>query len=279
MKAFPVTILCRVMGVSRSGFYDYLKRCRSGDPPGKDKLTRRIKQIFNHSRASYGSRRIVKQLQAEGIAIGRFKVRGIMRQEGLVAKTPKRFKLTTDSKHAFPVAENILNRQFDVDTPNRVWTADISYVWTFEGWLYLAVVMDLYSRQIVGWAMDKRMKTKLVLDALAMAYFQRKPPGRLLHHSDRGSQYASFEYQKRLKSYGMISSMSRKGNCWDNAPTERFFRSLKSERLTGFRFITRQEANTEILDYITYYNSIRLHSSLGYLSPMAFEKEQWLMVA
>lgn len=139
--------------------------------------------------------------------------------------------------------------------------------------------MDLYSRQIVGWAMDRRMKTKLVLDALAMAYFQRKPPEGLLHHSDRGSQYASFEYQNRLKSYGMISSMSRKGNCWDNAPTERFFRSLKSERLTGFRFITRQEANTEILDYITYYNSIRLHSSLGYLSPMAFEKEQWLMVA
>jgi transposase InsO family protein len=177
------------------------------------------------------------------------------------------------------VAENILNRQFDVDIPNRVWTADISYVWTFEGWLYIAVVMDLYSRQIVGWAMDKRMKRKLVLDALAMAYYQRNPPKGLLHHSDRGSQYASFDYQKQLRSYNMKPSMSRKGNCWDNAPMERFFRSLKSERLTGCRFVNRGHAKMEILDYITYYNSIRLHSTLGYVSPMTYEKEQWLKVA
>lgn len=231
------------------------------------------------SRASYGSRRIVKQLKREGVDIGRYKVRRIMRQLGLRAKTPKRFKLTTDSRHSFPVAANILDRNFEVDAPNKVWTADISYVWTFEGWLYLAIVMDLYSRQIVGWAMNERMKKQLVLDAIAMAYWQRKPQKGLLHHSDRGSQYACHDYQKRLDIYGMTTSMSRKGNCWDNAPTERFFRSLKSERLTALRFVTRDEAKLEILDYITFYNSVRLHSTLGYVSPMDYEKEQYLKVA
>lgn len=222
---------------------------------------------------------MVKHLREDGHQIGRYKVRRIMRQQGLRAKTPKRFKLTTDSKHSFPVAANVLDRRFDVEARNKVWTADISYVWTYEGWLYLAVVMDLYSRQIVGWAMKDRMKKQLVIDALAMAYWQRKPPKGLLHHSDRGSQYACYDYQKQLNSYGMQASMSRKGNCWDNAPTERFFRSLKSERLTAYRFVTRNEAKNEILDYITFYNSIRLHSTLGYLSPMAYEKEQYLKVA
>ena len=162
MKAFPVTVLCKVMRVSRSGFYDYLDHYRSGDNhrPDEAALRHRIKVIFDQSKASYGSRRIVKQLEAEDHSIGRFKVRRIMRQMGLKAKTPKRFKCTTDSRHAYPVAANILNRNFDVDLPNTVWTADISYVWTYEGWLYLAIVMDLYSRQIVGWAMDKRMKKR-----------------------------------------------------------------------------------------------------------------------
>jgi len=281
MKAYPVTVLCAVMRVSRNGFYDYLARYKSGDDnrPDETALKRRIKEIFDQSRASYGSRRMVKQLQGEGRQIGRYKVRRIMRQLGLKAKTPKRFKLTTDSKHSLPVASNILDRKFDVQVPNTVWTADISYVWTYEGWLYLSVVMDLYSRQIVGWATNERMKKQLVLDALAMAYWQRKPSKGLLHHSDRGSQYASHEYQRQLQFYGMTASMSRKGNCWDNAPTERFFRSLKSERLTACRFVTRNQAKNEILDYITFYNSIRLHSTLGYLSPMAYEKEQYLKVA
>ena len=281
MKAYPVTVLCAVMRVSRNGFYDYLARYKSGDDnrPDETALKRRIKEIFDQSRASYGSRRMVKQLQAEGRQIGRYKVRRIMRQLGLKAKTPKRFKLTTDSKHSLPVASNILDRKFDVQVPNTVWTADISYVWTYEGWLYLSVVMDLYSRQIVGWATNEQMKKQLVLDALAMAYWQRKPSKGLLHHSDRGSQYASHEYQKQLDRFGMTASMSRKGNCWDNAPTERFFRSLKSERLTACRFVTRNQAKNEILDYITFYNSIRLHSTLGYLSPMAYEKEQYLKVA
>ena len=278
MKAYPVTVLCAVMRVSRSGFYDYLNRDTSANNKGSGEaaLINRIKEIFAEYKSSCGSRRMVKHLLNEGYQIGRYKVRRIMRQLGLIAKTPTRFKLTTDSKHSLPVAANVLDRKFDVDSPNRVWTADISYVWTFEGWLYLAVVMDLHSRQIVGWAMNERMKTQLVLDALAMAYWKRKPSKGLLHHSDRGSQYASHDYQKQLMNYGMIPSMSRKGNCWDNAPTERFFRSLKSERLTGLRFFTRNEAKNEILDYITFYNSIRLHSTLGYLSPMAYEKEHSL---
>jgi transposase InsO family protein len=281
MKAYPITILCKVMRVSRSGFYDYLKRSssHSGNGPNEAALKARIKQIFDQSRSSYGSRRIMRQLISEGYKIGRYKVRRIMRDLGLKAKTPKRFKLTTDSRHSLPVAPNLLDRKFDVTTANTVWTADITYVWTLEGWLYLAVVMDLFSRQIVGWAMDKRMKKKLVIDALSMAYWQRKPPKRLLHHSDRGSQYASHDYQNLLKSYGMKASMSRKGNCWDNSPMERFFRSLKSERLTACRFHTRYQAKSEVLDYISYYNGIRLHSTLGYLAPITYEKEQYLKAA
>lgn len=280
MKAYPTTLLCEAMKVSRSGLYDYLSRYTSGERNRTEThLKEQIKKIFDQYKGTCGSRRMVKHLGAHGYPIGRYKVRRIMRELGLKAKMARRFKLTTDSKHSFPVSANILNRKFDVQAPNKVWTADITYVWTFEGWLYLSVVMDLYSRQIVGWAMNARMKKKLVLDALAMAYFQRKPPKDLLHHSDRGSQYACHDYQQQLKNYKMKGSMSRKGNCWDNAPTERYFRSLKSERLNDCRFLTREEAKNEILDYITFYNSIRIHSALGYVSPMAYEKEQYLKVA
>ena len=281
MKAYPVTVLCRVMRVSRSGFYSYLSRFDRGadDNPKESTLKTRVHAIFKAHRGKYGSRRIVKQLKEEGYNVGRYKVRRIMRDLGLKAKISKRFKVTTDSRHSFPVAPNVLNRNFDVAAPNKVWTADISYVWTLEGWLYLAIVMDLFSRQIVGWSMDKRMKKQLTLDALAMAYFRRRPDPGLLHHSDRGSQYACHEYQKQLKQYRIIPSMSRKGDCWDNAPTERFFRSLKSERLFDCKFTTRQAANMEVLDYISYYNSIRLHSTLGYKSPLAYEKEQCRLAA
>ena len=281
MKAYPVTILCKVMRVSRSGFYDYLHRFNNGtdENPQEAALTARIHEIFKEHRSKYGSRRILEQLDQEGYDIGRYKVRRIMKDLGLKAKISKRYKVTTDSRHSFPVVPNVLDRNFDVAAPNKVWTADISYVWTLEGWLYLAIVMDLFSRQIVGWAMDKRMKKKLALDALVMAYFRRKPAPGLLHHSDRGSQYACHDYQKQLNQYHMIPSMSRKGDCWDNAPTERFFRSLKSERLSDFRFTTRQAANMEVLDYISYYNSIRLHSTLGYRSPFIYEKEQCRLAA
>jgi putative transposase len=217
---------------------------------------------------------MLEQLRLDGQRIGRYKVRRLMRQLGLKAKARRRYKVTTDSRHSFPVAANLLQRRFDVTEPNKVWAADISYVWTLSGWLYLAVVMDLFSRQIVGWAIDKRIRKQLTLNALAMAYWRRKPLPGLLHHSDRGSQYACYDYQNQLHQYGMTASMSRKGDCWDNAPTERFFRSLKTERLDGLRFASRESARIEIVDYITYYNSLRLHSTLGYVSPMDYEKEQ-----
>jgi putative transposase len=238
-----------------------------------------MKSIFRESKKSYGSRRIVVELQTKGFDIGRYRVRSLMKKLGLKVKSAKRYKVTTNSRHNYPVAPNLLNRQFDVKVLNKVWTTDITYIWTFEGWFYLAVVMDLCSRQIVGWAMDKRMKTELAKKALTMAYWRRKPQSGLLHHSDRGSQYASDIYQKQLKEYHMIPSMSRKGDCWDNSPMERFFRSLKSERLSFCKFYTRHEARMEILDYISFYNSSRLHSSLGYLSPMDFEMNQTLNVA
>jgi transposase InsO family protein len=276
MKAYPVTVLCKVMRVSRSGFYHYLQVHNQG-PDGSqvDAVVKaRIKAIFKEHRSSYGSRRMLKQLRAEGFRMGRYKVRRLMRQLGLMAKNRRRYKVTTESRHSFPVAANLLERRFDVAEPNTVWTADISYVWTREGWLYLAVVMDLFSRQIVGWATDKRIKRQLTLNALAMAYWRRKPLPGLLHHSDRGSQYCCHDYQNQLSRYGMIASMSRKGDCWDNAPIERFFRSLKTERLNGIRFASRALAQMEIVDYITYYNFHRLHSTLGYVSPMNYEKER-----
>jgi transposase InsO family protein len=280
MKAYPVTVLCKVMEVSRSGFYDYLHRLNTKCPDDayQGALNTRIKAIFQESRGSYGSRRVLKKLQSEGYKLGRYKVRRLMRDLGLRPKRAKRYKVTTDSRHSYPVAANVLDRNFDVAEPNHVWACDITYVWTLEGWLYLAVVMDLFSRQIVGWAMDKRMKNKLTLDALTMACWRRKPSKGLLHHSDRGRQYACLEYQKCLQQYEMIVSMSRKGDCWDNAPIERFFGSLKSERLVSCRFASRKAAQTEVLDYITYYNFARLHSTLGYQSPMEYEKEQLLNV-
>ena len=263
------------MKVSRSGFYDYLHSFTNGsdDSPEEAALKSRTITIFKEHRGKYGSRRISKQLKAEGYSVGRYKAHSLMRELGLKAKAPKRYKVTTDSRHSFPIAPNLLDRKFNVDKPNTAWTTDITYVWTLEGWLFLAVVLDLYSRQIVGWAMNKRMKKQLTLDALAMAYWRRKPGSGLLHHSDRGSQYACHDYRNRLEQYGMIASMSRKGDCWDNAPTERFFRSLKSERLSDCRFVTRSSAEIEVLDYISYYNSIRLHSTLGYKTPFEYEKE------
>lgn len=278
--AYPITVLCRVMKVCRSCFYEYLKRCKE---PKRDIqqecLESRIKAIFLASRSSYGSRRIAKELRNEGQAIGRYRARSLMKKLGLVVKSKKRYIVTTDSNHSYQVAPNLLNRKFDVDHPNLVWASDITYIRTGEGWLYLAIVMDLYSRQIVGWNMDKTAKAVLACDALKMAFKRRNPGPGLMHHSDRGIQYACDRYQKLLEEYHLQVSMSRKGNCWDNAPAERFFRSLKSERLAFQRFTSRQSARLEVLDYITYYNSDRLHSYLGYLSPMDYERSSLLAVA
>lgn len=271
-KAYPITVLCRVMGVSRSGYYQYL-----GFKPKKITKERFIletatKELFHKSRASYGSRRISTGLREQGFSVGRYQARSLMRHLDLEVKSRRRFKLTTESTQAYPVAPNLLNRQFQVDLPDRVWVSDITYVWTGQGWLYLAVIIDLFSRRVVGWAIKETLATSLVTEALTMAVGRRRPKKGLLHHSDRGSQYASTDYQKELEKYGLIPSMSRKGNCWDNAVAERFFRSLKTELTDHNPFITRDKARREIVDYIEmFYNSERLHSYLGYMSPAAFE--------
>lgn len=238
-----------------------------------------IRSLFNRSKETYGSRRMVKELESKGCHIGRYRVRRLMRKLKLRAKTPRRYKVTTDSNHSYCVAGNLLDRQFMTEAPNRVWTADITYLWTLEGWVYLAVILDLFSRQVVGWAMDKHMRVDLVLNALKMAYWRRKPSPRLIHHSDRGVQYACDQYQKQLEQFQIVPSMSRKGDCWDNAPTERFFRSLKYEHLLPCRPATTEAAKRETLEYITFYNAYRLHSTLGYLSPMEFERTKLLKAA
>jgi len=203
-----------------------------------------------------------------------------MKLAGVSAKQKKKFKVTTDSKHNLPVAPNLLNREFEVATPDQVYVSDITYIWTSEGWLYLAIVLDLFSRQVVGWSLNSRMSRKLVMDALQMAIWRRRPASGLLFHSDRGSQYCSADFQKMLKQHKMISSMSRKGNCWDNAVAESFFGSLKTERVFFSNYTTRDEARKDIVDYIEmFYNSRRRHSYLGYVSPKEFEKRQLLKKA
>lgn len=279
MKAFPVAVLCQVMGVSRSGFYDFIKRQAAIPDKNQVELENTIRNIFHDSKRSYGSRRIRKALLNQSIQVGRFKVRTVMKKLGLRPRVSKKYKVTTSSNHKHPVAENLLDRQFSPDAPNKCWATDITYIWTLEGWSYLAIVMDLYSRKIVGWNIGSRMTKRLVIDALDMAWWQRRPNPGLLHHSDRGSQYACKKYQKRLNRYQMICSMSRKGNCWDNAPVERFFRSLKSERLSYCKFESRNQARLEILDYVTWYNSKRLHSTLGDISPADFESSDLQIAA
>lgn len=222
---------------------------------------------------SLGSRTLVKKLRQEGLTVGRYLIRKRMKTLGLVVKTKRKFKITTDSKHKHPIAPNVLNRNFYPPAPNRAWGTDITYVWTAEGWIYLAIVIDLYSRRVVGWSMDKRMTKALVIRALIMAVNLRQPKPGLIHHSDRGSQYASQAYQNLLKRYGMVCSMSRKGNCWDNAPVERFFSSLKREWIGDQLYRTRYEAMMDVRAYVAvYYNIKRLHSTLDYCTPADYEK-------
>ena len=199
-----------------------------------------------------------------------------MRELGLEARYPKRFKTTTDSKHLLQICPNILDRNFNVQAPNKVWTTDITYLWTLQGWVYVAVVMDLYSRQIVGWAIDDHMRTSLCVRALQMAYGRKKPSSGLIHHSDRGAQYASYEYREHLEKMKMQQSMSRKGNCWDNAPTERFFRSMKYESLNYERFATKAKAKLSVIEYFAFYNGRRSNSVLSYTTPLAFEQNFYL---
>jgi putative transposase len=259
------------MEVSRSGYYRFLKKSHQ-KPVDKDfKLLSDVRHIHQKSRGTYGSRRMVKSLQTAGYSIGRYKTRRLMKKAGLEVKPRKKFKRTTDSRHKLPVAPNLVNQQFQVARPNSIWCGDITYLWTLEGWLYLAIIIDLYSRKVVGWALDAQLKTSLALEALRMAYWRQKPTKGLIHHSDRGSQYASHDYQQALKIYGMIPSMSRKGDCYDNAVAESFFHTLKNDQFGDQVYSTRLEARQAVIDYIEmFYNSHRLHSSLGYVSPNDF---------
>lgn len=270
---YPVTLLCKVMEVSRSGFYDFMKR---GDKPLDQRAQRlivKVRAIHRENEEAYGSRRMSEALRASGDDVGRYQAGSLMKKAEVEVKRKKRFKVTTNSKHKFPVAPNLLDRQFAVDAPDRVYAGDITYIWTDEGWLYLAVIIDLYSRRVVGWSLSSKMQVDLVRDALLMAIWRRKPASGLIHHSDRGIQYACNTYQDILREHGIVPSMSRKGDCWDNAVVERFFRSLKSERTDHYRYTTREAARRHVIDYIEmFYNSRRLHSYLGYVSPVQYEK-------
>jgi len=265
----PVTQVCRLFSISRSGYYA-ARACQKS--PGVCVATVHLKAAFAASQKSYGSRRLVTALQNKGIKMGRYKVRRLMKQSNIKPVWKKQFISTTDSKHGLPVADNILNRQFNPPIPNQVWTSDITYIRTQTGWLYLAVVMDLFSRKIIGWAMSSSMPAGLVCRALQMAIGQRQPAAGLILHSDQGSQYASDEYQRLLKQHHIIGSMSRKGNCWDNAVMERFFLNLKMERVWQKNYANQAEAIIDITDYIVqFYNCLRLHSTLNYLSPINYE--------
>jgi putative transposase len=261
------------MEVSRSGYYQYLKTDNHIKVDKDLVLLSIIRQIHGETRGAYGSRRTSARLRSQGHDVGRYRARSLMKKAGISVKHRRKFRITTDSKHSLPVAPNLLDRNFQVDQPDTVWCSDITYLWTMEGWLYLAVVIDLYSRKVVGWAMSSRMKESLVREALSMAYWRRKPGKGLLHHSDRGSQYAGSDYQRLLGIYGMICSMSRKGDCWDNAVAESFFHTLKTEWTTDIIYPTRNDARSDVIKYIEmFYNSQRLHSYLRYKYPNAFEK-------
>jgi putative transposase len=264
------------MEVSRSGYYQFLKK--SHQFVDKDfNLLSLVRHLHQKYRGTYGSRRMSKELRARGYDVGRSRAGSLMKKAGLQVKRPKKFKRTTDSRHQLPVAPNLLNQQFQADQPDSIWCGDITYLWTLEGWLYLAVIIDLYSRKVVGWALDSHLKMSLVLEALRMAYWRRKPAKGLIHHSDRGSQYAAHDYQQQLKTFGMIPSMSRKGNCYDNAVVESFFHTLKNEEIGDQVYQTREEARQAVIEYIEmFYNSHRRHSSLGYLAPNDFEMNSFL---
>jgi transposase InsO family protein len=264
--------LCKVLEVTRSAYYRYLLKPKNNVALDV-KLIVELKALHKISKQSYGTRRMTKALLDQGYNIGRFKVRRLMRQNGISCKQRRRYTVTTQSKHELVIANNLLNREFNVTRPNEKWVSDITYLWTLEGWLYVAAVLDLFSRRVIGWAISDNMKTDLVENAFEMARRRRQPTVGFLHHSDRGVQYASERYQMLLKKSGAVVSMSRKGNCWDNAVMERFFGSMKSECTDGKIYFTKSEAINDVIDFIeNFYNSQRLHSTLNYMSPAAYEK-------
>ncbi len=263
---------CALVGISRSAFYAWCRRSPSRRAHANTRLVREMERIHQEVDRSYGSPRMRDDLVASGLACGRNRVARLMRAHGIRAKQARRYRPTTDSAHAQPVAPNLLDRQFAVAAPNQVWASDVTYIWTHEGWVYLAVILDLFSRRVVGWHLAPRLTRPLVLEALQAALRMRHPPPGWLHHSDRGRQYASREYQSALAQAGARCSMSRKGNCWDNAVVESFFHSLKTERIRHRHYHTRADAYADVQDYIErFYNRVRRHSTLGNISPVMYE--------
>ena len=273
---WPITLMCRVLEVSRSGFYAWRSREASDAEVRREELTAEVKAIHAEVKARYGSPRIHAELVGRGHACSVNLVAKVMQEAGIAAKTKRKFRQTTDSNHAYPVAENVLDREFDPEEPNTSWVADVTYIPTREGWLYLAVVEDLFSRKVVGWSMDATMTSRLVVDALEMALVGRlkgSSSSALVAHSDRGSQYASEHYQRRLSEERITCSMSRRGNCWDNAAMESFFASLKKELVHDEDYATRDEAKASIFEYIeAFYNRVRRHSALGHVAPEVYER-------
>jgi transposase InsO family protein len=265
--------MCWVLEVSTSGYYAWRNRPKSRRVIDNERLLIEIRRMFLEHNQNYGSPRIYHALHRSGIPCSENRIARLMREDNLVAVQRRKFRVTTDSKHNWPVAPNILNRDFVTDAPSRIWLTDITYVWTWEGWLYLAFVLDLYYRGVIGLSMAARVTDELTQNALKQALLRRNPPKGLIHHSDRGSQYASGDYQELLKRYDITPSMSRKGDCWDNAVGESFVHTLKVEKINRCRFRTREQAKQEIFEYVEmYYNRKRAHSSLGYMSPFEFEK-------
>jgi putative transposase len=276
-KEFPLPAMCDALAVSVSGYRAWE---RGGSPMRKrltdPQLLAFIQAIHKELKGAYGSPRMVRELRGRGIPASKPRVERLMRENDIRGRHKRRYKATTDSKHKLPIAENLLDRNFAPAAPNQAWSSDITYVWTDEGWLYLAVVLDLFNREVVGWSIKSRMTADIVTDALTMAWFRRRPAPGLIHHSDRGSQYASHAHCDKLTEYGMRCSMSRKANCWDNAPAESFFNSLKNERVHGARYTTREEAIIDLFEYIEiFYNRSRRHSTLGYQSPVQFLQD-WI---
>ena len=268
----PIRLMCRALAVSPAGYYAWRSRPESHRAVSARTLLSAIRVIHQESRETYGSPSIWDALLKQGHRTGEHRVARLMRQHGIRAKTVKKWRATTQSQHRFPVAANTLNRQFTVEYPNRVWAGDLTYIWTAEGWLYLAVLLDLYSRAVIGWAMGVRLTVDLAERALTMALANRTPTAGLLHHSDRGSQYAATSYQQLLATHGITTSMSRTGNCWDNACVESFFGTLKRELVYHRHYATREDATQDIFEYIeVFYNRKRRHSTLGYDSPAEYE--------